>query len=701
MKLELLRSRRSRSLNFVVFAAVGALLLISCAPTPTGSQEPDDGQASTPTSSPDADDGEASTSTSSPDPDDGEASTPTSSPETESDQQQDSCIQTMIDTSATNQELDEFVCSGLDPSGQTIPDTDYPIPDDAIFMATNGNDANNGTQGAPVKTLNRAMSLVQTNGTIVVRGGVYRDWYNNGTTYTIGGKSITIQNYPHEQVWFDGTDVIPADQWVDAGNGRWYKDWSTPQFCDAKYYQYPPTDQPTSNTGPCAHFDMDSSPQAPMAGDPQMVFVDGTQLDQEPTLEEVTTDSFYYDWTNRRLYIATDPAGKTIELAARPMAFVLGGAGNTVRGLGFRRYATNEFHSLTGAAVYLGGSGPNKVENSVFTQMAGGGLSLSNPRPGSSVKSVVFAHNGANGMGANGGSRSGQPNDLVIEGNVFNGNNAEDFGWGCTASCAQANIKLGHMNGWTFKNNIVQNGVGRAAGFWCDLSCRDGITVNNYISNHGWYGIFYEVSEGGIIASNFVTGSTNAPGIAVASAYTKVYNNTLVDNQFGIWVYDDIRSPARGDDTGANTTGVELANNIIWDEPHYLVKADEKSGADFSVNTRPDEYFDVFDYNAYYRVNGSGQKIVNWNQSNDGGDVYFSSLAAFTDTHGWESHGLDIAGGEDPFFVNKSAGDFRVRNDSPAYNSGMPLPADVASVLGLQSGAVISRGAVAWPVPTG
>jgi Right handed beta helix region/Protein of unknown function (DUF1565) len=593
---------------------------------------------------------------------------------------------------------------GLDASGRIVPDTDYPIPAGAVFMATNGNDANQGTRAAPVKTLNRAMSLVPASGTIVVRGGVYRDWYSNGTTYRILDKGITIQSYPHEQVWFDGTDVVPASQWVSAGGGRWYRDWATPQFCDAKYYQHPPTDQPTGNTGPCAHFDMDSSPQAPVAGDPQMVFVDGTRLEQRPALAELTSDSFFYDWAARRIYIATDPAGRTVELAARPLAFVLGGSnpgGNTVRGLGFRRYATNEFTNITGAAVYLGGSGPNEVERSVFTQMASGGLSLSNPRPGSRVKSVVFAHNGGNGMGANGGSRSGQRNDLVIDGNLFNGNNAEDFGWGCTASCAQANVKLGHMNGWTFESNVVQNGVGRAAGFWCDLSCRDGVTVNNYVANHGWFGIFYEVSEGGIIASNVVTGSTGAPGIAVASAHTKVYNNTIVDNQFGIWVYDDVRSPARGEDTGANTTGAELANNIIWDEPHYLIKAAEKPGTDFSVNTRPDQYFDVFDYNAYYRTNGSGQKVVNWNQGDDGGDVYFSSLAAFRDAHDWEGHGLDIAGGPDPFFVDKAAGDLRVRSSSPAYGSGMPLPADVAASLGQPTGAVVSRGALTWPRPPG
>src|SRR5919107_643541 len=85
---------------------------------------------------------------------------------------------------------------------------------------------------------------------------------------------------------------------------------------------------------------MSASPQAPIAGDPQMAFVNGVQLAQKPTLAEITSTSFFYDWTARRLYIATDPNGKTVELAVRPVAMVLGGSntnGNTLRGIGFRR----------------------------------------------------------------------------------------------------------------------------------------------------------------------------------------------------------------------------------------------------------------------------------------------------------------------------------------------------------------------------
>ncbi|HEX6682701.1 MAG TPA: right-handed parallel beta-helix repeat-containing protein [Candidatus Limnocylindrales bacterium] len=584
----------------------------------------------------------------------------------------------------------------LDPGGGTVPDSNYPIPTGAVFMDDTGNDAAAGTRSSPVRTLNRAVAIVPAGGTIVVRAGIYRDWYRNAaaTGYAIVPKGVTIQSFPHEQVWFDGTDVVPAG-WVGTGGGRWSRDWSTPQLCDGKYYQAHPASQ---GTGPCTRADMDSSPQAPIPGDPQMVFVNGVQLEQKPTLAEVGASTFFYDWAARRIHIGVDPAGKLVELAVRPVALVLGSAGNTVRGLGFRRFASNEFDgNLTRSAVYMGGGAANRVENVVFTENAAGGLTMSNPRPGSFVRSSVFARNGFTALSANGGTSSGTRNDFVIEGNVFDGNNAEEFGWTCTVSCAQANVKLGHMFGFRFTGNVTQNAAGRlASGFWCDLDCREGVIARNLTRDNGGYGIYYEVSGGGIIASNLAVGNGLA-GIGVPSANTKVWNNTLVDNQFGIWVYDDRRAPGVGgwNDIGPNTSDVELVNNVVSDQPYYLVKTSDPT-ADLPVNTRPSQYYRQFDYNAYHRVNGASQNLYNWIE---GADVYYRSSASFTAAKGWDAHAIDIAGGGDPFFVNRLSGDFRVRAGSPAYRSGKPLPADVAAVLGLPPGAVTSRGAIAWATP--
>ncbi|SEM60248.1 hypothetical protein SAMN05444354_11983 [Stigmatella aurantiaca] len=582
--------------------------------------------------------------------------------------------------------------SGLDNSGKTLPDTNYPIPSGAIFMAANGNDSNPGTQASPVATLNRAIALVPSSGTIVVRGGVYRDWYNNGAgNYKVATKPLTLQAYPHEQVWFDGTDVKPASSWTSDGLGHWYMDWSTPSFCNGGYYTYKYDAQPTTNQGPCSHFDMYGDPANPAAGDPQMVFIDGTYVHEVKTLAEATPGNFFYDWTHRRLFIATNPSGHTVEVAARPVALVLGGTGYAVKGIGFRRYATNEYSNTTNAAVYIGAT-HSLIENCVFTQMAAGSLSIK-PQ-GGVVRRSVFANNGFTAIGSNGQTNSSTPgyDGLLLEENIVNANNTERFGTNCSRSCAQAGVKIAHMNGFTVRHNVFENNLG-GAGFWCDEDCRGGVMVYN-ISRNNKIGIFYEVSDTGIIASNLIYGNTYA-GIQSCSSNTKIYNNTLVNNAaINIWIYDDARNEAdkRGSDIGPDTANVDVSNNILSGGNITTFKASRSDNN--STNTGPNTFFSGLDYNSYYRSGGSGKSLVNWV---DTGGANYTSLSALKTTHGWESHGHDIATGGDPFFVNQALHDYTVRSSSPAYQSGKPLPADVAQALGVAAGTVTSRGALSWP----
>ncbi|RKH36007.1 DNRLRE domain-containing protein [Corallococcus praedator] len=582
---------------------------------------------------------------------------------------------------------------GLDNTGQTIPDTNYAIPTGAIFLATNGNDSNAGTQAAPVATLNRAIALVpSTGGTIVVRGGTYRDWYNNGAgNYKVNTKPITFQAYPHEQAWFDGTDLKPASAWTSDGAGHWFMDWSTPSFCNGGYYTYKYDAQPTTNQGPCSHYDMYGDPANPAAGDPQMVFIDGAYVHEVKTLAEATPGNFFYDWTHRRIYIATNPTGHTVEVAARPVAMVLGTTGHKVMGLGFRRYATNEYSNTTNAALYIGATN-SLVENCVFTQMAAGSLSIK-PQ-GGVVRGSVFANNGFTAIGSNGSTNSATlvTDGLLLEGSVINANNTERFGTNCSRSCAQAGVKIAHMNGFTVRNNVFENNL-NGAGFWCDEDCRDGVMVYNIFRNNK-IGIFYEVSDTGIIASNLIYDNTYA-GIQACSSNTKIYNNTLINNAaINIWIYDDSRNEQdkRGSDIGPDTVNVDVSNNILSGGNITTLKA-SRSDSNFT-NTGPNTFFSGLDYNSYYRSGGSTKSLINWV---DTGGVNYTSLAAVRTARGWENNGHDLASGGDPFFVNQTLRNYVVRSTSPAYNSGKPLPADVAQVLGVPSGTVTSRGALSWP----
>jgi parallel beta-helix repeat protein len=579
-------------------------------------------------------------------------------------------------------------------STPAIPDTNYAVPAGAIFMATTGSDANAGTQAAPVKTLNAAVSKVTTGGTIVVRAGSYRDYYNDGAgNYATLNKSLTIQPYPHEQVWFDGTDVVGTG-WSSDGSGHFTHTWSTPSFCGKHYYDraWDAQDATASNSGPCTHNDMQNG----TAGDPQMAWVNGTELTEVSSLAAVTATSFYYaeDLANKTgtMYIGSDPAGKTIELAARPMAIYVNSASTTVRGLGFRRYATNEYSGYATAAAVLTGGANAVVENNVFTENAAAGYT--NIGTGLVMRGNLLTANGFNGSGGNGHASSGGTDNLLAEDNTFSYNNKLNFGTGCSASCAQAGWKTAHLVGAVIRNNVFAGNTGH--GFWCDLDCSGVQFTGNVVHNNTKEGIFYEVSGGGIIASNLVY--NNGKGMSVGSGTTKIYNNTLIGNGSGIVVYDDSRAPTTGQ-VAADTTDDYVINNIVsstnaadrCSRTTLLTVCD--AGQTTAQQMLPGA--NNLDYNLYLRPGSTPTHLLSWDTAKSATSSY-DSVAAVRSALGRELHSLDSTAALTAVFVNAAGGDYTLASSSPAKGAGAPLPADVAAAIGVTPGATVNMGALVW-----
>ena len=134
-----------------------------------------------------------------------------------------------------------------------------------------------------------------------------------------------------------------------------------------------------------------------------MVFVNGVALHQVADRTMLTSETFYYDWAKRRIFLGASPKGQQVEISSRPVALVLAHAKFWVLGLGFRKYASNEFGNTTGSALKINRA-VSLVENSVFTQNAALGLTFSKPRPGTVARSNVFAVNGYTALGGNGSS---------------------------------------------------------------------------------------------------------------------------------------------------------------------------------------------------------------------------------------------------------------------------------------------------------
>lgn len=98
-----------------------------------------------------------------------------------------------------------------------------------------------------------------------------------GSGYAIISKGLTLQAYPHESPWLDGSDVVPASRWTSDGHGRWSTAWSTPDFCGDHYYQAAPNSTKTA----CTYPDMiHGSATNPIPADPQQAFVNGTPFHQ-------------------------------------------------------------------------------------------------------------------------------------------------------------------------------------------------------------------------------------------------------------------------------------------------------------------------------------------------------------------------------------------------------------------------------------
>ena len=184
----------------------------------------------------------------------------------------------------------------------------YPVPDGAVFVSPSGSDANPGTVGAPLKTVNFAATKMKAGGTVVLRGGVYREgaagYSVGGTKYIIEPKNLSIQAYPGEEAWMDGT--VPVTSWSRVNGGDFKTAWSTPDFCNGAYYSRHFSQQ--TRSGPCSA--SDSIGGAASLGDPQMVFVNGREITEVASLAALTADTFFYDWYKREMHLGFRSGGQ-------------------------------------------------------------------------------------------------------------------------------------------------------------------------------------------------------------------------------------------------------------------------------------------------------------------------------------------------------------------------------------------------------
>ncbi|WP_157357555.1 right-handed parallel beta-helix repeat-containing protein [Amycolatopsis nigrescens] len=524
------------------------------------------------------------------------------------------------------------------------PGTGYPVPADSLFVAENGNDSAAGTEKAPLHSITAAVQRAPGGATIVVRAGTYRE------TVGMVRKRVTIQPYPGEQVWAKGSLVVTG--WTRDG-ARWRHDGWDPQLCRNCFL--PEIIDP-------AH---------PLAGQPDMAFLDGVPLRQVGSEDDVRPGTFFVDVPGKALVIGDDPGGRTVEATAldRFLQFDKeGAAGSVLRGIGVAEYGSNQNYGVRGAMVVVNAPGV-VVENTVFARSASTGLAVY--QPGASVRGSTLTGNGLAGLSAN------RADGLRLEHNTFSANNAERFSLSGEA-IGSAGAKITRSRHLFVADNVFAGNL--ATGWWCDLGCIDATVIRNVAEGNSVNGLYYEVSSRALVASNLMVGNGQR-GLKISSSDgVRVYNNTFSANKLSLGVYNDERDPSFDSFSEENrltwvTAGTELVNNYFA-QPGGQPVTEAGDYKDDPAGNPP--MIALSDANAYL-----AEGPLAWS-SGAGKTRKFASLGELRAGTGQEQHGIEVPAGTSPF-RNPGGGDYTLKPGAPGVAAGRPLPADVRAAIGASS----------------
>ena len=516
--------------------------------------------------------------------------------------------------------------------------TAYPVPADARWVAPDGDDAAPGTAEQPWRTLGRAVQATPSGGTVVLRGGTYRETVEVPST-----RRLTIQPGPGEAVWMSGSD--PVTDFVEV-DGLWVRsDFASPFSAG--------TLDPSLVTT-----------TFPMAGDPDMAFLDGRPLRQVASHTDVVPGTFLVDDAARALVLGEDPAGQVVEVAVRAEALTVKSAGSVVRGIGFRHYAT---HITRLGAVKARAAGIT-FENDVFVDNAAAGLSVM--APDVRVRASTATGNGQLGIHGDGADR------LVVEDSLLRGNNVERF----SAVAASGGIKVTGSDGIVLRHNLVEDN--RSHGLWMDLGSDGARVVRNVSRRNTAAGIIIEMSTDEVVASNVTV--DNEVGVIISeTSGAEVWNNVILGNVRSLYVVDGWRAPVPVD--------ISIRNNVVapaatGSRPSLIVDDvnQRRSGFDMRVTS---------DRNAYYRQSTAEAPYLAAWANYPSGKLVMRSLGEVQSRTGQErTSRITDNSATNPYVADAASARYGLPAGSPLGAAGVPLIATVAAALGVPTGSPVPIG---------
>jgi hypothetical protein len=522
----------------------------------------------------------------------------------------------------------------------TLGSTAYPIPSGALFVSPSGSDASgNGSQSAPFASVKKAAAVASPGGTLVLRAGSY----NEDVFLT---KSLTIQSYPGESVWMDGS--IPVSGWTQSG-GTWVHTGWNYQFDSSASFSK------GSNAGGFV------DPNYPMAAHPDQVFVDGRSLNQVSS--NPGAGQFSVDYSSGTLVLGSNPAGHAVRASDLQQAFVASAGNVTIQGIGVRNYATSLWQM---GVIYLGGStGNDHLNNLVVQGNATQGISADTSNV--TVDHATVTGNGMTGVHANGAS------GLLIENSYISGNNAEHF----NSNPAAAGIKVTNLNGLTIRNNVIQSN-NNGNGIWTDVTVSNFVIVSNQVDAAGApYGIVTELSQSGVVANNIETNAKYGY-TAFDTGNVRVFNNAFSNNS--VWDVGLSQDSRRNGDSSTAASvpwvvkNIYVANNVFGTSGNSQFYALDKA-----THTPASSMGITITGNDFPRRAGNAQPaMVAWGGANNSSITVYSSPSALDSGVGASWVNVQTGGTQ--------TAQAQVSEGSNLDSTAVPLPSDIAAEIGQSGG---------------
>ena len=216
---------------------------------------------------------------------------------------------------------------------------------------------------------------------------------------------------------------------------------------------------------------------------PEQVFFDGKPLRQvagSPRSGQFALDS------DRRVLLADNPAGHTIEVTTRSFWIKAASEGVTVQGFTMRHAAS----PAQRGAIDVRGYANWTIRGNVLSDVHGTVVYIDGP------SNVNLLDNDISRGGQQGVNGSGD--GTVIRGNRIYENNTEGF----DPAWEAGGLKITRARNLIIDGNEAFNNDG--PGLWCDIDCDGAVFTNNRAHHNARQGIAYEISHGGTIAGNAV-----------------------------------------------------------------------------------------------------------------------------------------------------------------------------------------------------